>query len=535
MVFYNFRVFFIFLFLIIFYKIFRLLSFNRIQSIALSLVLFTIPDFLHLLSLERLNYFSVVYFELFSLRFPRPLVSNIYFFSFFLFLIKLSRKKIFVKKNFIILGLISGLSFTSFIHIFIVEQISLLFFFIYKYKLQVIKVIKENTDCIISYILTFIIISAPFLINTFFNEPDLLERFGLANLDYDQRIFLFKYHLAKLLKPEFFGVFISSILLIIFLNSKNLFNNTKKLDIFYIIFYSSIITPFVFILISTKYFSHFYHFNNIIVICAFLLLFFSISVILNMYMKKIFSEKFTNFIFIFLVVVSLTTNVIQAQKNYFKNHLNDKSILERKEFNKIINIIQETDLLKKNKDLSLLTFDNKFLIWFILNNVKFLKIANGVIVPRKNEMIENDLINTFKFLNLSIKDFELFLENKKKSSWRYRNENVKDLFWLRYQANSLITFNKSKNFNKEILDFVNKSSPLLVQQLLIPNEELQRLLKKFTLKSESIYSDPGIIIINKKNPILNKSKINYDLYCKKFEGEFYDFYYNLNLNSNCDS
>ena len=68
-----------------------------------------------------------------------------------------------------------------------------------------------------------------------------------------------------------------------------------------------------------------------------------------MYMKKIFSEKFTNFIFIFLIVGSLTTNVIQAQKNYFKNHLNDKSILERKEFNKVINIIQETDLLKKNK------------------------------------------------------------------------------------------------------------------------------------------------------------------------------------------
>ena len=82
-----------------------------------------------------------------------------------------------------------------------------------------------------------------------------------------------------------------------------------------------------------------------------------------------------------------------------------------------------------------------------------------------------------QILNLSIKDFELFIENKKKSSWRYRNENVKNLFWLRYQANSLVTFNKSKNFNKEILDFVNKSSPLLVQQLLIPNEELQRLNK----------------------------------------------------------
>ena len=138
------------------------------------------------------------------------------------------------------------------------------------------------------------------------------------------------------------------------------------------------------------------------------------------------------------MIVSLTTNVIQTQKNYFKNQLNNKSILERNEFNKIINIIQETDLLKKNKDLSLLTFDNKFLIWFILNNVKFLKIANGVMVPRKNEMIENDLINTFKFLNLSIKDFELFLENKKLSYWRYRNENVTNLFAKTGQKGSIV-------------------------------------------------------------------------------------------------
>ena len=78
--------FFIFLFLIIFYKIFRLLSFNRIQSIALSLVLFTIPDFLQFLSLENVTYLSVINNEFFSLRFPRPLVSNIYFFSFILFL-----------------------------------------------------------------------------------------------------------------------------------------------------------------------------------------------------------------------------------------------------------------------------------------------------------------------------------------------------------------------------------------------------------------------------------------------------------------
>ena len=38
---------------------------------------------------------------------------------------------------------------------------------------------------------------------------------------------------------------------------------------------------------------------------------------------------------------------------------------------------------------------------------------NGVLVPRKHEMIENDLIKSFKFLNLNANDFKYFLRNKK--------------------------------------------------------------------------------------------------------------------------
>ena len=57
--------FFILLFLIIFYKIFRLLSCNKIQSLALSVALFTIPNFLQILNLDKLNYFSVISSEFF--------------------------------------------------------------------------------------------------------------------------------------------------------------------------------------------------------------------------------------------------------------------------------------------------------------------------------------------------------------------------------------------------------------------------------------------------------------------------------------
>ncbi len=527
--------FFILIFLIIFYKIFRLLSFERTQSLSLSVTLFTIPIFLQVLDLNNLTYFTVISADFFTLRFPRPMISNVFFFSFILFLIKFNRKKIFLKKNFIILGILSSLSFTSFYPHFIVEQISLLFFLVYKFKSQTIEKLKQNNPCIISYILSFVLVSAPLLINMYFIEPDFLERNGLANLDYVKKIILFKYHFLKLLKIEFLIIFIITIFLIILFNLKKSFKELKKLNIFFIIFYSSIVSPFAFILISHKYANHFYHFNNTIVICAFLLLFFSACSIIKTYLYKNFFSKITNFLFIFLLITCLVANFFQTYKNYNKNNLTEENKSKRKEFNKVVNIINEMDLLNKHNNLSLLTFDNRFLVWSILNEIKYLKIVNGVIVPKKNEMIENDLINTFKYLKLSINDFEKFLENKKLSSWRYRNENVKNLFWMRYVANSLITFNDSKDFDKEIIEFINNSPPWLSQQLAIPNDEFRRLIKKFDFITTSNFSDPKIIIINKKNPILIKSNIDPNNYCKKFEGKFYDFYYNLNLNSNCSN
>ena len=148
-------------------------------------------------------------------------------------------------------------------------------------------------------------------------------------------------------------------------------------------------------------------------------------------------------------------------------------------------------------------------------------------------MIENDLINTFRYLNLDKEDFHEFIKNKKISSWRYRNENIKNLFWMKYQANSLSTFNSSKNFDKDVLNFINESSPLLSQQLIMPNEEINRFLVKFDSKISSTFAKPKIIIINKDNPVLSKSIIDLDKFCKSFEGKFYDFYYSFDLKTKC--
>jgi len=518
---------FILFFLIIFYKISRLLKLTRIESLLTSIILFNVPIFLELISLSGVNYFTVLYSEFYSFRFPRPLVSTIFFYSFILCLFRLLNKKFFIKKNFILLGIISGLSFTSFFHVFILEQLILVFVLFKIYKYQTLNILKKNYKYLILYILSFIIICLPFLINIFFIEVEFLERMGLAEINYERKLVLLGYLLKKLFKFEFLLITLLSILLFLYTNSKK---NLKKLNIFFIIFYISILTPFIFVLLSPKFFSHFYLFNNTIVISAFLLFFFSSIMIIKFnFIKKISNNIIANIAFL-LVIVSLFSNFYQYNKNYNEIKLNENSINLRNEFKIISNLIENNNYINL-KDSSLLTFDNRFLIWAILNNVRYLKIPNGVMFSKKNEMIENDLIRTFKYLNLSKDDFYNFIKNKKLSSWRYRNDNIKNLFWMRYQANSLVTYENSKDFNPEILDFIKKSSPLLSQQLIVPNNEINRLLLKFDKFTS--YKDPDFIILNKKNKILTKAIIDLNKFCKEFDGKYFTYYYKFESSSNC--
>jgi len=522
---------FILFFLIIFYKISRLLNLTRIESLSISIILFNVPIFLELLSLSGSNYFSVIYSEFYSLRFPRPLVSNIFFYSFILCIFRLLKNNFFIKKNFILLGIISGLSFTSFFHAFVLEQLILVFtiFNIYKYK--TLKILKKNFKFIVFYFGSFLIISLPFLINMFFSEVEFLERMGLADLNYERKLSLLTYLFKKLFKFEFLLIFSLSILIFYYINYKNNYNKFKKLNIFFIIFYVSILTPFIFVLLSPKFFSHFYLFNNLILISAFLLFFFALILFIKFYFIKIISNKVITYFSFLLIFVSLFFNFFQNQKNYNEIKLREDNINLRSEFNLISNLIKKNTFINL-KDSSLLTFDNRFLIWATLNNIKYIKISNGVISPKTHEMIENDLIQTFKYLDLSKDDFYNFIKNKKLSSWRYRNENIKNLFWMRYQANSLITYKNSKDFNPEILDFIKKSSPLLSQQLVVPNSEINRLLLKFDNYSAYNY-DPDLIILNKKNKILTNSLIDLNIFCKEFEGEYFIYYYKLVSNSDC--
>ena len=525
--------FFIIFFLIIFYKISRLLDLNRIQSLAVAIILFNIPNIFEVLNLYNLEYFNVIFSEFYLLRFPRPIVSNILFFLFIFLILKSDKKKFFTKKNSIIFGIISSLLFTSYFHAFFLQQIVLIFYLVFKFRSKIIQILKINISYILVYVLTFLLVSSPFLINMFFVDADFLQRQGLIVFDFEKKLILIKYLFLKLFKIQFLFVLLLSIFLLLFFNKKNNLINFKKLNLLFIIFYSSIITPFIFVLLSPRFFSHFYHFTNLVLITAFILFFYIFILFLNFSIQKKLSINSTNNFSFLLIFILLIGNIYLSNNNYKLKNLNNEHFIQRTEFNSIINIIRKKNILVSKK-ISLLTFDNRFLVWATLVDIKYLNIVNGVMVSRTNDMIENDLISTFKYLDLSKNDFSEFIKNKKLSNWRYRNENVKDSFWMLYQANSMVTYKNSKNFDKEILEFISKSSPILSQQLVMPNEEFERLLYKYESENNSLFFPPKIIIINKKNSILKKSYVNNNKYCKAFEGKIYDFYYSFDLNTDCD-
>jgi len=524
--------FFITIFIIIFYKISRLLNLSRIQSLAIAILLFNIPNIFQVLNFYTLDYFTVIYSEFYTLRFPRPLVTNIIFFLFIFLILKSEKKNFFTKKNSIISGIIASLLFTSYFHAFFLQQIVLITYVIFKFRLKTINIIKKNFKFILIYLLTFCLISLPFLINMFFADYDFLERNGVVDFNLKKKLILTEHLFLKLFKIQFLIILFLSILLTFFINfNKNLFNY-KKLNLLFIIFYSSIISPFLFILFSPRFFSHFYHFNNLVLITAFILFFYIFILFLNFFFKNKLSDNMIvnlSFLFIFILLIG---NIYLSNDNYKLKNLDNDRFIERNEFNEIINIIKEKHILK-SKEISLLTFDNKFLVWATLSEIEYLNIVNGVMVSRSNDMIEKDLINSLKYLNLSKNDFKNFIKNKKLSSWRYRNDNIKDLFWMRYQANAMVTHNNSINFDDEILSFINKSSPLLSQQLIMPNEEFERFMSKYDLDNSSSFVIPDMIIIDKRDEILSRSVINNKNFCRVFDGKIYTFYFNNRLNVNC--
>ena len=507
----------IFTFLIIFYYIFRKFNFSKLISLTLVIFLFITPSLFDFLGLDSIPYLSKIN-NLYNLRFQNPLVVSLFFYIFILFLIKLNDEEIYKFKNFVLIGSILAFSFTSFYYHFVIEVISISLFIIYKANSKIKNIFLGKTKYYLTSLLVFLILSFPFLLNLYSVEPNYSERLCLVDLTWPRKMILLNHLFNGIIKVQFLLIFFLISFLTYFTNKKR-FAHYQLNNIFYIIFLSSIFAPFLFVFASPKT-CLVYHFNNIIFQAAFLcLLFLFLNLCKNYFKMHSFSEnlkKVTSCGFIVFFIVFYNFKVFQDQKyNYEKEDY-------RNYRNSLNSVISEIKKLKNESqhNLSVLTMDPHLMVWSIMNDIKDIRLISGQIVPKTNDMIENDLISAFKFMNKNEDDFIKFFENKK-TSWRYHNVNSQLFFWFRYSANSLKTYNDSRDFDKSTLNFILKTSPLYAQSFAIPNNEFKRLKSKFINFNEVDYKKPDIIYINNSSflfdnlSILNKNYCKYKVY-KKF-------------------
>jgi hypothetical protein len=509
----------IFIFLLIFYKIFSNF-FSKNESIFLSLLFFMIPTIIEIANLEGLAYLNLFQLEFYSLRIPRPLITSLYFFSFIYLLFIMDKTVIFEKKRIAALGLILGLSLSSYYYFFIIEFLAFLFFLIYKFKSKIIKELFNNYKYFLILIFIFLIVISPFMINLIYHESDVTERMGTFALTIEKKVKLIDYYFSQYFKPKFLLTLSLSILFVYFSNKKKI-NNVKLINIFFIIFLSTVVSPVFFTLISPQS-GLLSKFNNAIFVWGFIF-FIIFSILLIKHYLKLNPKPLQIHALIFLLIGIYFLN-FYLEKN---QHFNNQNYKDRRiEFQKITEKINNRkDIF--TKDISVLTFDNELMVWAILNEVKYLNLISGLLVPKTHDMIENDLVKNFKFLNLKEKDFLDFLKNKKRG-WRFFNPNVGSFFAYRYKANSLNTYKGSANFEPSIKEFIFSSSPMYTQQSAIPNEEFDRLQRKFNEYKFINFKEPEIIALEKLKPVTKNIVINRQNYSKLHDGNIYILYLRKN-------
>lgn len=122
--------------------------------------------------------------------------------------------------------------------------------------------------------------------------------------------------------------------------------------------------------------------------------------------------------------------------------------------NDLINLAIFFDNHPESKNInSLLTFNSRVQVWWLLSGKKEFYSINSIFSSLKGNILENNFLQNLKFLNLSNNDFKNIIQNKK-AGWRYNNLYLQYFSYYKYQANSLYTFNNSKDFDLEILRFI---------------------------------------------------------------------------------
>ena len=507
--------FIIILFFYILLNFFTKIGVKKSQAVFLVLFLFCLPNIIDYFELYKIQYVGAIK-ELYNLRIPRPSITHLYLFSFLLLLINNKKNTEFKYHQLVLSGAVFAFMWGSYYYNLVTSGITFILYYFYitfKSEQKIQKYIKDFFTVIIS----FIIFSIPIILILLNAEPDYLVRVGLTDLDYMKKKILLEHFVKMLLTAKFIILFVIITLLYFFLKNKKTYK-VEGLNLLYLFFISSFLGPLIFIIISPTI-SEPYNFTNMIVSLTFFVLFIYLFLLLNNIFSRIkFFFKISILFLLFFYAVSNYS--IAKQKN---------SKFEVKYFNELIKEIKKINL-KKND--SVLTFDDRVQTYFILDGYKNLVNVSGIYIPITDIMMEDRIINIFKFLNLNNLNFHNFIKNEKRG-WRIFNTNIAETFYTKYQANNLTTYKNSKDFSADELKIISKSSPLNSQQLIIPDFEIKRLNDKFINFSKNISLNPDLIILNFNDTFVKDITLDPNLYCSKVINETYMIYLSKKNDPNC--
>ena len=393
------------LFILIFYNVLVKLNFSNLYSLTCSLFLFILPTFLidlTFIDIKILDLITVNLQKFYSMRFPRPVISNLFLFTFIYFVVDFFLKKENYIKNFYILAILLGLTINTFFYHSFLEFFLLIILSILKFKKDFFKIILKNLKHFIFSLLIILIFIVIFQLQVFYSEPDYVERLGVFYLNSNQKIILFEY-----LTKFFFGkkfIFLFLVNTTFFLMLKD-----KHIRIFYFLFLSSILSPVFFFLIFNKGVDY-YHFFDWIVISGILFPIISIMHLIELkVLKRLKDSHLTISIKFFLILMILYFNISNGLK--FKDNV-EKENFARTNLNEVTSFFFKNEYLK-DKNLEILNLSIPLSTWLLLNDYKnFSLVPITFWTPKKNITLENELISSIKFLGLDKNDFYELIKNK---------------------------------------------------------------------------------------------------------------------------
>ena len=510
----------IFLFLFIFYKICCLLNFTNLFCISMPLLVFCIPL---IIGISFLNEFSILqnFKQIYNLRYPNPMVSNLFLFLFIYFLLNMDKNYVLSFKNMVILSIILSITFCSYFYYFIAEVITFFLFILYKENSRFFLQFGKKIILLLFSLFVFFIISSPFILILINAEPDYMERVGSLIVNDNQKKLLLNHFFAKIFSLNFLIIFATNILITIVLKFKKSVNINFKI-IFDLFFISTVISPILFIQFSPKIVP-LYHFNFTIFISLFLALFFGFCFLIQNFFHKKTTYKPILYLNYFLILSLFLVNFTYRYTEYSSLKLDKNYTQFRKNFSLVTNKIKS-----QNNFNNIVTFDDRLMIWASLYNFKKIPLMSGVLTSASNQTIENTLFETFKLLGMNENNFLEIFKNER-SSWRFLNRYTQIFFWYRYSANSLTTHNNAIDFDKNDLEFIKTISPLHSHSFAIPNYELIRLKRDFIdFKSSSDFNPNYIVIFDKKMISMIKKKFNNECYIVNSKDLFFLALHNNN-------